>query len=198
MLRRANSSESRCKHRHIAPPEVFFSMRLKGMPFRERLAWYIANQPANECWDWPGFKSDGYGKVSVNLDERGWRCWFAHRAAYTIAHGPVDPRMEIDHLCRNRGCFNPAHLEAVSPRENALRSNSPTAKNAQKTHCKNGHPFDETNTYWFETKYGTPARACRQCTREMHQRNQRKYALKRTEKRRAEGKKERPWKRKHF
>lgn len=78
----------------------------------------------------------------------------AHRFAYELANGPIPDGLEIDHLCRNRKCVNPAHLQAVSHRENMLR--------AAKTHCLNGHPLTGPNVYLRPDGRG---RECRECRR---------------------------------
>lgn len=67
----------------------------------------------------------------------------------------------IDHLCRNRGCVNPLHLQAVPMRENTLRGFGPSAENARKTHCKRGHEFTPENTYLHDGR-----RICKQCNRD--------------------------------
>ncbi|GGW68135.1 HNH endonuclease signature motif containing protein [Streptomyces griseoloalbus] len=85
----------------------------------------------------------------------------AHTYAYEQAHGPIPTGHEVDHKCRRRNCVAPAHLEAVDHRTNTLRSTGPTAANARKTHCHNGHPFDTANTY----RRTDGARGCRACQR---------------------------------
>ncbi len=84
----------------------------------------------------------------------------AHRWSYIQAVGEVPSGLYIDHSCHVRHCVNPSHLQAVSPRENAMRSDSPTAVNARKTHCPYGHPYDEANVY---SRRGR--RYCRECRR---------------------------------
>lgn len=115
---------------------------------------------ANGCWIWIGTidKVTGYGRLSVQGQMRG-----AHVASHEAHVGPIPAGHEIDHLCRVRRCVNPAHLEAVTRQENARRvPGSFAAENAAKTHCPQGHPYDEVNTY--VTPRGK--RACRSCRRE--------------------------------
>lgn len=78
-----------------------------------------------------------------------------HRFSYEHFVGPLADGFEIDHLCRNRGCVNPAHLEAVTRLENCRRG-----AYAQKTHCKHGHEFTPDNIYWNRGKH----RQCRACS----------------------------------
>lgn len=108
------------------------------------------------CWLWTGStNSHGYGLIKVN-----GRSLLAHRATYELMHGPIQPSVEPDHLCRVRSCVRPDHLELLTHRENVLRGMGPTAQHARQTHCLRGHPFSETNTYLWRT-----SRHCRACKR---------------------------------
>jgi hypothetical protein len=108
------------------------------------------------CWLWHDpLHKDGYGVFRLN-----GRMEWAHRAAYKLLVGPIPEGLQLDHLCRVRHCVNPAHLDPVTPAENNRRSFSPSAENALKTHCVNGHPFDVENTI-----YGVGRRSCRTCQR---------------------------------
>ena len=97
----------------------------------------------------------------------------AHRFAYTEAKGAIEDGLTIDHLCRVKACVNPSHLEAVTLRTNILRGENTAAKNARKTHCHRGHPFNEENTYRVPG-----GRACRQCDVERQTSGRRKRGMK--------------------
>jgi hypothetical protein len=113
---------------------------------------------AGGCWVWLGGKDRlGYGKL-VFLGKR----WQAHRLSYEVARGKIADGLELDHLCRNHSCINPAHLEPVSHRENMLRSATKVAENARKTHCKYGHPLTPDNLYVGK---GSRGRVCATCRR---------------------------------
>lgn len=91
------------------------------------------------CWEWVGAKhSAGYGAFQA-ICGRGGKTGYAHRYSYERFVGPIPEGLTIDHLCRNRRCVNPEHLEAVPHRTNTLRGTSPAARNAAKETCMRGH-----------------------------------------------------------
>ena len=88
-----------------------------------------------DCWIWTASKDRlGYGKF-------GRPSVLAYRFSYELHRGKIPSGLELDHLCRNPSCVNPEHLEAVTHRVNMLRGIGPSAVNARKTHCKQGHPL---------------------------------------------------------
>lgn len=108
------------------------------------------------CWLWTGGKTgEGYGQMTIGHKRR-----LAHRLSYLLQHTSIPVGLHIDHLCRVRNCVNPAHLEAVTSRENFLRGISPLAAWARSAVCAAGlHPFDQANTHVFPNGN----RACKKC-----------------------------------
>lgn len=87
------------------------------------------------CWEWStAALRGGYGHLRFN---DGYVS--AHRHAYSVLVEAIPPGLTIDHLCRNRSCVRPDHMEVVTLRENILRSANPAAHNARKTRCLRGH-----------------------------------------------------------
>ncbi|MEW2402092.1 HNH endonuclease signature motif containing protein [Streptomyces sp. NPDC046862] len=121
-----------------------------------------------ECWRLPAEVTipNGNGYVRIYVERKRW---FAHRLAYVMFVGPIPEGLVIDHVCHNqdtscpgghaclhRQCVNPAHLEAITRGENVLRGLSPTAFNARKETCPEGHPL-------VDSKERRPGRRCPIC-----------------------------------
>jgi hypothetical protein len=125
------------------------------------------------CWGWMAARKDnGYGSFGTAR-----QTWYAHRFAYEWLVGPIPEGLEIDHLCRVRECVNPAHLEAVTHRENIRRGES-GSNYSSRTHCKYGHPFDGENLMVRSEGYGRRCRICaRRHWRESKRRTRRAAAL---------------------
>jgi hypothetical protein len=120
------------------------------------------------CWPWTmSLNPAGYGQFIIMRGKRGHPRG-AHRVAWELTHGLIPDDLDLDHLCRNRLCVNPAHLEPVTNEENIRRGMWPSAVNARKTHCDRGHEFMPENTYRPPKRPHT--RQCRKCMR-IRQRN---------------------------
>jgi hypothetical protein len=108
----------------------------------------------DECWVWTGCLHVGYGRLTVN----GVR-WLAHRWSYTQLRADIPEGLQIDHLCRNRACVNPWHLEPVSCQENLRR-----APHNMKTTCPQGHELSGHNLNVRARSNGQGFfRSCRKC-----------------------------------
>jgi hypothetical protein len=102
----------------------------------DRRFWSKVNYTST-CWSWLAYKNkDGYGRFIMKGKVK-----FAHRVAYESMHGNVPAGMELDHLCKNRACVNPSHMEPVTHIENVKRGNANYKKHF--THCVNGHPLNQ-------------------------------------------------------
>lgn len=130
------------------------------LSFYDFLMANIVEREEGGCVEWTGTTHRGYGITpKYKGDQRAQRVFYRYFTGEAIP-----PGMQVDHVCRNRACVAISHLEVVSPRENILRSESATARNARKTHCKRGHELTVENIQagpWERNGY----RVCRLCKR---------------------------------
>lgn len=136
--------------------------------FLHRFHSKVQPNPDTGCHEWAAAACHlGYGRFGIDN-----RTYLAHRVAWTLAHGKDIPDgLQIDHRCRNPRCVNPDHLDAVTPRDNTLASNAPTALNAAKFACDRGHLLIGHNLMTGPTG----KRRCRICTNS----NTRRYQARR-------------------
>lgn len=112
---------------------------------------------ADGCWRWTAMKTrGGYGRVKVKRVSK-----YAHRVVFEWLRSEIPEGLELDHLCRNRDCVNPDHLEPVTRLENNRRIPKEVHSSSRKTHCPQGHPYDEENTLHWKGQ-----RRCKACRRD--------------------------------
>lgn len=131
------------------------AVRARTVVVLDRFERYVARDVDSGCWFWTGYINDaGYGLFSVRRG-RG-KSALAYLWRWEHDHGPVPAGLELDHLCRNTRCVNPAHLEPVTHRENVRRAYP------LREACPNGHPFTTANSYFHPWKgHGPRCRICR-------------------------------------
>ncbi len=126
----------------------------RGIPLIRRFALQVTVLSSG-CWRWTGaISKNGYGVIA-----RDRRLVGAHRASYELFNQPIPVGFEIDHLCRNRWCVNPDHLESVNHSVNVIRGESPPAKQRRSGFCVRGHPMSVENRDFKK-------RRCKVCERE--------------------------------
>ena len=140
--------------------------RLNDVKFANRFLskFDIPDDYVNDCWVWKlkPTSTTGYGR----LDDTN-ASYSAHRISLEYYKGNLDSNLVIDHLCRNRICINPWHLEQVTNEENIKRGESSIAENKYKTHCPQNHEYTEENTYRDKKS----KRYCKKCSKERRSRN---------------------------
>ena len=159
---RASKTRGLC-HRHYEYQRSNGLIQLLARSTPEERFWAKVYLPpcADDCWLWIAGKNErGYGTFMPPRTRHG----YAHRYSYELTHGAIPAGLDLDHTCRTHSCVNPSHLRAVTTRINCIEnSDSPSALNAQRTHCIRGHPFDALNTYY---RHDHPWRNCKACRAE--------------------------------
>lgn len=166
--RRAGEQPCRdCISAHSAYGRAQRARRAAGIPIKKSTVeerFWAKIDAQGDCWEWAGYRNpDGYGRF--NPSRRA--TVNAHRYAYELLVGPIPDGLVADHLCRNRGCVNPDHLELVTNRRNVLRGYGSSAMYARQMECVNGHAYSLANTYFTDAG----SRVCRECKKL----NQRRY-----------------------
>lgn len=119
----------------------------------------------SNCWVWKkSLRGSGYGHF---FDKR-YKTKIAHRLSYFYHVRELDKSVHLDHLCRNRLCVNPDHLEEVTNKENCNRGANCDVRKIlalKITHCPKGHEYTEENSNIYKNRYGKPTRSCRECSR---------------------------------
>lgn len=140
------------------------------MNLDKRIELFRAECSADACWTWPGRSmKNGYASSTTGRGPDK-RAVYVHRYAYEKLVGPIPEGLVIDHLCRNRLCFNPAHLEVTDHRTNILRGTGASARCAVKTHCPKGHPYEGDNLVLRPNGF----RRCRTCDEQVEQKRDRR------------------------
>lgn len=121
------------------------------------------------CWEWFGAKvAYGYGMMTL----AGGKGVGAHAYSYELAKGPIPDGLEIDHLCCNTSCVNPAHLEAVTAAENMRR------RSERYVECKQGHDLtDPANVTWHKRSGRPDEKVCKPCALERVRNHRRRRGL---------------------
>lgn len=111
-----------------------------------------------KCWEWTGFiNKNGYGVISLNKKSKR-----AHRISYEVFVGKLIKNMQVNHICNNRSCINPSHLEQITHAKNGSRERA-NHYNSRKKFCKRGHEFNQENTTFTVRPYGHDGWVLRTC-----------------------------------
>lgn len=142
---------------HSIPEPYAMKVRARIMRLSER--------PPEGCWTWTAsLGTEGYGKFKLILDGVQ-KCTGAHRAAWLVIKGPIPVGLVIDHLCRNRACVNPEHMELVTSGENTRRGALKGKVGRRRTGPVGCGVHGRTDGYESEWKDGYVRWTCRSCAR---------------------------------
>lgn len=143
------------------------AFQLSDLP--QRIQDKISVNPETGCWEWTASKNKcGYGVVGDIKNTK--KIKLAHRLIFFFLTKEEEKTNTLDHLCRNRSCVNPEHLEQVSRGVNVKRGDAGKHLSS-KTHCPKGHPYSGDNLIFSITKGGHQHRECRICNKENHRKN---------------------------
>jgi len=128
-------------------PERMLRLRQARWPqtIEDRFWSKVQKLPGDGCWIWTRSKVTGYGHFHIQIAPYKHRKIYAHRWAWESVHGPLPSGLQIDHLCRNRACVRPDHMELVTNRENCLRGLNSNVITHHTKVCKRGHEFADND-----------------------------------------------------
>ena len=156
------STASQTSRKTFSPDQMLLVARINEAVVKDpvlQARFWAKVEKTEGCWVWKAaVNNQGYGVFGVGSS----KTYLAHRISYVVANGVIPDGLELDHLCRNTLCVRPPHLEPTTHRENILRGEGPSAKEALQTHCKNGHLLSPGNLVLNRLARGR--RLCRECT----------------------------------
>lgn len=125
----------------------------------------VSATSAEGCWKWNGpISVYGYGRLMESIGNRKTKQLMAHRFAYEQVIGKIEEGMTIDHVCRNKSCVNPAHMEVVTRGENSIRSHSKNMMAMRENCCTKGHKIEKENVIKETRKNGKERFRCKICS----------------------------------